>query len=78
MLIFERLGGTRAIYQIIDDKVLFSVNGVNYMHDLEDLSLIKRLTDQTSLTASDINSSKNNHIFLKTFTTLLNEGIWFC
>ena len=77
-VIFERLGGTRAIYQIIDEQVLLSINGVNYMHDIEELELIKKLTDHTCLTATDINSSKNNHIFLKTFTTLLNEGIWFC
>ena len=77
-VIFERLGGTRAIYQIIDEQVLLSINGVNYMHDIEELELIKKLTDHTCLTAIDINSSKNNHIFLKTFTTLLNEGIWFC
>lgn len=77
-VVFERLGGTRAIYQVIDDKILLSINGVNYMHDLTDLELITKLTDQTWLTAADINSSKNNHIFLKTFTTLLNEGIWFC
>ena len=77
-VVFERLGGTRAIYQVIDDKILLSINGVNYMHDLTDLELITKLTDQTCLTSVDINSSKNNHIFLKTFTTLLNEGIWFC
>ncbi|TMP21667.1 50S ribosomal protein L16 arginine hydroxylase [Pseudoalteromonas sp. S2721] len=77
-VVFERLGGTRAIYQVIDDKILLSINGVNYMHDLTDLELITKLTDQTWVTAADINSSKNNHIFLKTFTTLLNEGIWFC
>lgn len=77
-VVFERLGGTRAIYQIINEQVLLSINGVNYMHDLDELELIKKLTDQTYLTATDINSSKNNHIFLKTFTTLLNEGIWFC
>jgi 50S ribosomal protein L16 3-hydroxylase len=77
-VVFERLGGTRAIYQIIDEQVLLSINGVNYMHDLDELELIKKLTDQTCLTATDMNSSKNNHIFLKTFTTLLNEGIWFC
>ena len=77
-VVFERLGGTRAIYQVIDDKILLSINGVNYMHDLTDLELITKLTDQTYLTSADINSSKNNHIFLKTFTTLLNEGIWFC
>jgi len=77
-LVFERLGGTRAIYQIIDDKVLLSVNGINYLHEMSALADIKRLTDQSWLTADDINSSKNNHDFLKTFTTLLNEGIWFC
>ncbi|MBC7006900.1 cupin domain-containing protein [Pseudoalteromonas sp. BZK2] len=77
-VVFERLGGTRAIYQVIDDKILLSINGVNYMHDLTDLELITKLTDQTWVTAADINSSKNNHIFLETFTTLLNEGIWFC
>ncbi len=77
-VVFERLGGTRAIYQVIDDKILLSINGVNYMHDLTDLELITKLTDQTCLTSADINRSKNKHIFLKTFTTLLNEGIWFC
>ncbi|WP_404340257.1 JmjC domain-containing protein [Pseudoalteromonas mariniglutinosa] len=76
--VFERLGGTRAVYQRIDNKILLSVNGVNYAHDECCLTAIKLLTDQSTVTAAEIKSSKNNHTFLETFTTLLNEGIWFC
>lgn len=76
--IFERLGGTRAVYQVLTDSVLLSINGVNYLHTLDCLACIKLLTDHNTIAASEINSLKNNHAFLKTFTILLNEGIWFC
>ncbi|MGO2012676.1 MAG: JmjC domain-containing protein [Pseudoalteromonas sp.] len=77
-IVFERLGGTRAVYQVLDDSVLLSINGTNYLHDLTCLADIKLLSDNNTIAASEINSSKNNHTFLKTFTILLNEGIWFC
>ena len=36
---FERLGGTRAIYQCIGDELLLSVNGENYPLPLSDLDV---------------------------------------
>ncbi|MFY8328807.1 JmjC domain-containing protein [Pseudoalteromonas sp. ZZD1] len=76
--LFERLGGTRAIYQATDNSIIFSVNGQNYTLPLEDLTAVKCLTDQIQVTANELNSSKNSLLFIQTFTTLLNEGIWFC
>lgn len=76
--LFERLGGTRAIYQATDNIIIFSVNGQNYTLPLEDLTAVKCLTDQIQVTANELNSSKNSLLFIQTFTTLLNEGIWFC
>ena len=77
-LIFERLGGTRAIYQVFESEILLSVNGDNYALPLTDLASVKALTDQPQVTAEQLNNSKNSLFFIQTFTTLLNEGIWFC
>ncbi|MDN3377401.1 MULTISPECIES: cupin domain-containing protein [unclassified Pseudoalteromonas] len=77
-ILFERLGGTRAIYQATDNSIIFSVNGQNYTLPLEDLTAVKCLTDQIQVTANELKSSKNSLLFIQTFTTLLNEGIWFC
>ncbi|KPH65009.1 cupin domain-containing protein [Pseudoalteromonas neustonica] len=77
-LFFERLGGTRALYQVFDNEILLSVNGDNYSLPLNDLTAVKLLTDHTMVTAVQLNSSKNSLVFIQTFTTLLNEGIWFC
>ncbi|KPH95101.1 50S ribosomal protein L16 arginine hydroxylase [Pseudoalteromonas porphyrae] len=77
-LFFERLGGTRALYQVFDNEILLSVNGENYSLPLNDLTAVKLLTDHTMVTAVQLNSSKNSLVFIQTFTTLLNEGIWFC
>ncbi|MCQ8876866.1 cupin domain-containing protein [Pseudoalteromonas shioyasakiensis] len=76
--LFERLGGTRAVYQVFENEIILSVNGQNYNLPLDDLSAVKCLTDQIHVTGDELNSSKNSLFFIQTFTTLLNEGIWFC
>lgn len=76
--LFERLGGTRAVYQIIETEITLSVNGENYTLPLSDLTAVKYLTDQIQITANELKNSKNSLIFSQIFTTLLNEGIWFC
>jgi 50S ribosomal protein L16 3-hydroxylase len=75
--VFERLGGTRAIYQLTDNEIIFSVNGQNFLLPKTDLAVVKLLTDDVSVTAEQIKSSKNSLKFIQSFTTLLNEGIWF-
>ena len=76
--VFERLGGTRAIYQHTDNELILSVNGQNFLLPKTDLAVVKLLTDNVSVTAEQIKSSKNSLKFTQSFTTLLNEGIWFC
>ncbi|WP_394191119.1 JmjC domain-containing protein [Pseudoalteromonas atlantica] len=76
--VFERLGGTRAIYQHTDNELVFSVNGQNFLLPKTDLAVVKLLTDDISVTAEQIKNSKNSLKFTQSFTTLLNEGIWFC
>ena len=75
--VFERLGGTRAIYQQLDTEVLLSVNGENYAMPLTDLAAVKLLTDHTEFESSVLNLTKPSLVFTQTFTTLVNEGIWF-
>ena len=75
--VFERLGGTRAIYQQLDTEVLLSVNGENYAMPLTDLAAVKLLTDHTEFESSALNLIKPSLVFTQTFTTLVNEGIWF-
>ncbi|TMP76525.1 cupin domain-containing protein [Pseudoalteromonas sp. S1608] len=74
---FERLGGTRAIYQCIGDELLLSVNGENYPLPLSDLEAVKQLTDFIEFDSSLLNSTTPSLDFIETFTTLVNEGIWF-
>ncbi|NWL16465.1 cupin domain-containing protein [Pseudoalteromonas sp. Scap03] len=74
---FERVGGTRAIYQCIGDELLLSVNGENYPLPLSDLEAVKQLTDFIEFDSSLLNSTTPSLDFIETFTTLVNEGIWF-
>ena len=74
---FERIGGTRAIYQCIGDELLLSVNGENYSLPLSDLEAVKQLTDFIEFDSSLLNSTTPSLDFIETFTTLVNEGIWF-
>ncbi|AQQ01107.1 50S ribosomal protein L16 arginine hydroxylase [Pseudoalteromonas aliena] len=75
--VFERLGGTRAIYQLLDDELLLSVNGENYAMSLTDLAAVELLTDNTEFKSSALNLIKPSLVFMQTFTILVNEGIWF-
>ncbi|CAM2774080.1 JmjC domain-containing protein [Pseudoalteromonas distincta] len=75
--VFERLGGTRAIYQQLDTELLLSINGENYAMPLTDLPAVKLLTDNTEFESSALNLTNPSLVFTQTFTTLVNEGIWF-
>lgn len=74
---FERLGGVRAIYQQLEDTLLLSINGENYPLPLSDLNAVKLLTDNSYFNTDDLNAAKPSLVFIQTFTTLVNEGIWF-
>ncbi|HCP97167.1 MAG TPA: 50S ribosomal protein L16 arginine hydroxylase [Pseudoalteromonas sp.] len=74
---FERLGGTRAIYQCMESELLLSVNGENYPLPLSDLKAVKQLTDFIEFDTNTLNSTTPSLDFIETFTTLVNEGIWF-
>lgn len=76
-IVFERLGGTRAIYQLLEENILLSVNGENYTVLLTDLAAVKLLTDDIEFEASQLKFLKPSLVFIQTFTTLVNEGIWF-
>ncbi|MEL0642136.1 cupin domain-containing protein [Pseudoalteromonas aliena] len=75
--VFERLGGGRAIYQILDSAVLLSVNGENYELPMSDLNAVKLLTDTSYFNSEDLMAHQPSLEFIKTFTTLVNEGIWY-
>ena len=74
---FERLGGTRAIYQCMDAELLLSINGENFALPLSDLEAVKQLTDFIEFDSSVLNATTPSLDFIETFTTLVNEGIWF-
>ncbi|PCC13024.1 cupin domain-containing protein [Pseudoalteromonas sp. JB197] len=74
---FERLGGTRAIYQQTADELLVSVNGENYSVLNSDLNAVKLLTDFTGFNAQQLKNTAPSLVFIEIFTTLINEGIWF-
>ncbi|QBJ62991.1 cupin domain-containing protein [Pseudoalteromonas sp. DL-6] len=74
---FERLGGTRAIYQYMESELLLSVNGENYPLPLSDLKAVKQLTNFIEFDTNTLNSTTPSLDFIETFTTLVNEGIWF-
>ncbi|CAI86766.1 MULTISPECIES: cupin domain-containing protein [Pseudoalteromonas] len=74
---FERLGGTRAIYQQTADELLVSVNGENYSVPNSDLNAVKLLTDFTGFNAQQLKNTAPSLVFIEIFTTLINEGIWF-
>ena len=74
---FERLGGVRAIYQQLEDTLLLSINGENYPLPLCDLNAVKLLTDHDYVNTDDLNAAQPSLVFIQTFTTLVNEGLWF-
>ncbi|MBQ4799684.1 cupin domain-containing protein [Pseudoalteromonas sp. MMG006] len=75
--VFERLGGVRAIYQILESTVLLSVNGENYELPTSDINAVKLLTDSSYFNSEDLMAHQPSLEFIKTFTTLVNEGIWY-
>ncbi|AYM86785.1 cupin domain-containing protein [Pseudoalteromonas agarivorans] len=74
---FERLGGVRAIYQQLEDTLLLSINGENYTLPLCDLNAVKLLTDHDYVNTDNLNAAQPSLVFIQTFTTLVNEGMWF-
>ena len=74
---FERLGGVRAIYQQLEDALLLSINGENYPLPLCDLNAVTLLTDHDYVNTDDLNAAQPSLVFIQTFTTLVNEGMWF-
>lgn len=74
---FERLGGVRAIYQQLEDTLLLSINGENYPLPLCDLNAVKLLTDHDYVNTDNLNAAQPSLVFIQTFTTLVNEGLWF-
>ncbi|KYL34789.1 50S ribosomal protein L16 arginine hydroxylase [Pseudoalteromonas agarivorans] len=74
---FERLGGIRAIYQQLEDTLLLSINGENYPLPLCDLNAVTLLTDHDYVNTDDLNAAQPSLVFIQTFTTLVNEGMWF-
>ncbi|MEL0648493.1 cupin domain-containing protein [Pseudoalteromonas agarivorans] len=75
--VFERLGGVRSIYQIFESTVLLSVNGENYELPTSDINAVKLLTDTSYFNSEDLMAHQPSLEFIKTFTTLVNEGIWY-
>tara|TARA_B100000700_G_C14934252_1_gene803453 strand:+ start:45 stop:1190 length:1146 start_codon:yes stop_codon:yes gene_type:complete len=74
---FERIGGVRAIYQQLEDTLLLSINGENYPLPLCDLNAVTLLTDHDYVNTDDLNAAQPSLVFIQTFTTLVNEGLWF-
>ena len=74
---FERLGGVRAIYQQLEDTLLLSINGENYPLPLCNLNAVTLLTDHDYVNTDDLNAAQPSLVFIQTFTTLVNEGMWF-
>jgi len=74
---FERLGGVRAIYQQLEDTLLLSINGENYPLPLCDLNAVTLLTDHDYVNTDDLNAAQPSLVFIQTFTTLVNQGLWF-
>ncbi|MEL0642598.1 cupin domain-containing protein, partial [Pseudoalteromonas aliena] len=52
--VFERFGGGRAIYQILDSAVLLSVYCENYELTMSDLNAFKLLTDTSYFNSEDL------------------------
>jgi len=74
---FIRIGGLRALYQINNDTIIFSVQGENTIFSLEMLKSIQLLTDNTHITSDQLKSSINFSLFIETLTKIINEGYWY-
>ncbi|MBR8843613.1 cupin domain-containing protein [Pseudoalteromonas sp. JC3] len=72
-----RAGGVRAIYQICDDHILFSVNGENYELDHHCLDAVKQLSDHVVFEFNAIIPALNSLEFKQTLTKLINDGTYF-
>lgn len=75
--IFERVGGTRAIYQLCENELLVSINGDNFTLPIGDIAAVKLLTDETKFNTNELANAQNSLVFVQMFTILVNEGIWF-
>ncbi|MBQ4832482.1 cupin domain-containing protein [Pseudoalteromonas sp. MMG010] len=73
----ERLGGTRAIYQLNNDDITLSINGENYLLHKADLAAVRALTDQLIVATNELYNLSPSEEFITLLTTLINQGIWF-
>lgn len=74
---FIRIGGIRALYQVNNNEIIFSVQGENFIFPVKMLESIQLLTDNTSITSDQLKSSINFSLFIKTLTKIINEGYWY-
>jgi 50S ribosomal protein L16 3-hydroxylase len=74
---FERLGGTRAMYQHTTDELLLSINGENYSLLSSDLNAVKLLTDFSSINTIQLKNASPSLDFTAIFTKLVNDGMWY-
>ncbi|TQF70571.1 cupin domain-containing protein [Pseudoalteromonas luteoviolacea] len=75
--VIHRAGGVRAMYQILDDKILLSINGETYQIPSKYLEQVKVLTDETFFSFNEVKPALNCLEFKQTLTTLINDGLYF-
>jgi 50S ribosomal protein L16 3-hydroxylase len=75
--VIERAGGVRAIYQVLPESIVISVNGNNYYLAKEHLGSVKLLTDLTHFLVLEIEDSLSCIDFAQMLTRLLNDGTYF-
>ncbi|MEJ6473922.1 cupin domain-containing protein [Pseudoalteromonas piscicida] len=75
--IIYRAGGVRALYQVCEDHILFSVNGDNYTVSHACLNAIKQLTDNVEFEFKAIIPALSSLEFKQTLTKLINDGTYF-
>ncbi|TMO67788.1 50S ribosomal protein L16 arginine hydroxylase [Pseudoalteromonas aurantia] len=75
--VIERAGGVRAMYQVLPESIVISVNGENYSLAEKHLESIKLLTDLPHFLGSEIEDSLKCIEFAQMLTKLFNEGTYF-
>jgi 50S ribosomal protein L16 3-hydroxylase len=75
--VIERAGGVRAMYQVLPESIVISVNGENYSLAENHLESIKLLTDLPHFLGSEIEDSLKCIEFAQMLTKLFNEGTYF-
>ncbi|MCF2858149.1 cupin domain-containing protein [Pseudoalteromonas sp. SMS1] len=75
--VIYKAGGVRAMYQVLSDKILLSINGDTYQIQNEYLEQVKLLTDETFFSFNEVKPALNSLEFKQTLTTLINDGLYF-